>query len=445
LEHAHPPANVAVSLVDHPTLTPDRVSGESWPRTILYDGPVNRFGLTEVRVRGFRTFKDVRFRPGSISALVGEANAGKSNLLTAIRTLLDPDAPPLLPSDGIDGTDGSVRISGRMVGGARVSLKGTAHGSLERIGSAPVVFVPAALRGGRVLEPAADLAGTSSRAAGSLAAAMVELVSAGGGLAGESGTGPANALVRGIEACCDDGVEGLVILIEEPELYLRPQAQRYLYRLLREAASSGNQVIYSTHSPAFLNVARLEELVLVERRRSGYSTVTQPEALLADDEFRAQSEFDAERSELFLARAAVLVEGLTEKLALPFVFRALGYDPDREAISIVECGGKSNIPLFARVCAAVDVPFLAIHDRDASPGIQPSAEDVALNDLIAATSGIGRTVVLEPDFEAVAGLAGHRHKPMRAWGRFRSLGRGEIPPELTRVVEISVRLARAAE
>lgn len=235
-----------------------------------------------------------------------------------------------------------------------------------------------------------------------------------------------------------------MILIEEPELYLRPQAQRYLYRLLREAASSGNQVIYSTHSPAFLNVARLEELVFVERRRYGYSTVTQPEALPADDEFRAQSEFDAERSELFLARAAVLVEGLTEKLALPFVFRALGYDPDREAISIVECGGKSNIPLFARVCAAVGVPFVAVHDRDAPPGIPPSVEDVALNDLIAVTSGTGRTVVLEPDFEAVAGLSGHRHKPMRAWGRFRSLGREEFPPELARVVEISVNVARAA-
>jgi predicted ATP-dependent endonuclease of OLD family len=49
----------------------------------------------------------------------------------------------------------------------------------------------------------------------------------------------------------------------------------------------------------------------------------------------------------------VLVEGLTEKLVLPFVFSALGYDVDREAISIVECGGKPNIPLFARICRAV--------------------------------------------------------------------------------------------
>jgi hypothetical protein len=59
------------------------------------------------------------------------------------------------------------------------------------------------------------------------------------------------------------------------------------------------------------------------------------------------TEFDPARSELFLANAVVLVEGLTEKLVLPFVFAALGHDVDGEAISIIECGGKPNI-LFAR-------------------------------------------------------------------------------------------------
>ena len=68
------------------------------------------------------------------------------------------------------------------------------------------------------------------------------------------------------------------------------------------------------------------------------------------------SEFDAERSELFLARSAILVEGRTEKLVLPMLFAALGHDADRAQISIVECGGKSNIPVFARICKAVPDP-----------------------------------------------------------------------------------------
>jgi hypothetical protein len=77
--------------------------------------------------------------------------------------------------------------------------------------------------------------------------------------------------------------------------------------------------------------------------------IVQPGPLPADASFRALSEFDAERSELFLARAALLVEGQTEKLVFPFIFQALGHDADREAISIVECGGKPNMPLFARI------------------------------------------------------------------------------------------------
>ena len=103
-------------------------------------------------------------------------------------------------------------------------------------------------------------------------------------------------------------------------------------------------MVYSTHAPAFLNVGRLEELAFV-RSRSGApaSVVHQPGPFPAASDFRTLSEFDAERSELFLARAVLLVEGVTEKLDVPVAsFRALGHDADREAISIVECGGKAQ-------------------------------------------------------------------------------------------------------
>ena len=247
-------------------------------------------------------------------------------------------------------------------------------------------------------------------------------------------------MVAGLEAWRDAGHGGAILLMEDPELFLPPQAQRYLYRVLRSIAALGNQVIYSTHSPAFLNVVRLDELVFTERRPDVGTLLLQPEPLPADDEFRAYSEFDSSRSELFLARAAVLVEGLTEKLALPFVFGALGHDPDRERISIVECGGKGNIPLFAKISRAVGVPFVAVHDRDAPAGAEPSESERLLNAEIAAVAGDER-VELAPDFEGVAGIHGDRHKPARAWQRFAALGRGAIPEPLAEVVERAVALA----
>jgi predicted ATP-dependent endonuclease of OLD family len=239
-----------------------------------------------------------------------------------------------------------------------------------------------------------------------------------------------------------EGAQGLLLLIEEPELYLRPQAQRYLYRLLREFSLAGNQVIYSTHSPAFLNVTRLDELVFVERLPRTGTRVLQPEPVSADEDFRVMTEFDAARSELLLARAVVLVEGLTEKLVLPFVFSALGYDVDREAISIIECGGKPNLPLFARICRATGVPYVVVHDSDRQASGRLAAAERALNALIARTAGEERVVVLDSDFEAVAGLAGHRHKPERAWREFVERAPAAMPAQLVSAAELAISFVR---
>jgi predicted ATP-dependent endonuclease of OLD family len=296
-----------------------------------------------------------------------------------------------------------------------------------------MLFLPAALRSDEVLAAAAAVTGTAARA--------LELLQGRVGRGRRSAAASALAFIEGVESCCAAGVTGLVLLIEEPELFLRPQAQRYLYRLLRDFASAGNQAIYSTHAPAFLNVARLEELALVEHRPPGGTAIFQPKPLPADESFRALSEFDAERSELFLARAALLVEGRTEKLVFPFIFRMLGHDPDREAISIVECGGKPNIPLFARICDAVGVPCLVVHDRDAPPGRQPIPAERAVNAEIAEIAGAERTVVLEPDFEAVAGLVGHSHKPERAWRSF-AVGGQPAPGPLADAVHRVLALSR---
>ena len=361
-------------------------------------------------------------------ALVGGANVGKSNLLAAIRAALDPAAAPLAPGDAAADGDGTISIRVRLAGGTEFVLTespahGTVTGAVE-----PVLFLPADLRAGAVV------AGRST--SGDQASEAAEIFEQALGRPRSAAAGRALSLVDALESCCARGVAGLLLLIEEPELYLRPQAQRYLYRLLRELALGGNQAIYSTHSPAFLNVTRLDEIVFVERLPRTGTRALRPEPVSADDDFRVMTEFDAERGEIFLARAAVLVEGLTEKLVLPFVFSALGSDVDREAISIIECGGKPNIPIFARICRATGIPFVVVHDSDRKSSGRLVAAERALNALIAETAGEERVFVLDPDFEAVAGLAGNRRKPERAWREFAERGPAEMPLELVRVAEL---------
>ena len=359
--------------------------------------------IAELEVKGFRTARDVSFTPGAVCALVGEANAGKSNLLAAIRAVLDPDGAPLTETDIAQDDGAGISIRARLAGGGEVTLEGTpgrtTHAGREL--APPVVFFSAEARAAK-----------------------------------------ARSLVDAVKSSSFADKGGFVVLIEEPELFLRPQAQRYLYHVLRELALAGNQVIYSTHSPAFLTVTRMDELVFVERAPRRGTRALQPEPVTADEDFRVLTEFDAARGELFLAHAVLLVEGLTEKLVFPFVFSALGYDVDREVISIVECSGKPNLPLFARICGATRVPFVVVHDSDRKTSGKLGAADRALNELIAETAGEDRVVVLDPDFEAVAGLSGHRRKPERAWREFAERPAREMPPELVRVVELVMSCIR---
>jgi predicted ATPase len=391
--------------------------------------------LQTVRVRAYRSARDVELRLGPVTALIGEARSGKSNLLRAIRTLLDPAAPAPRRED-LHGRATSMTVEAVLAGGRRIDVTASPPEAprARRRGAPPVIFLPALHRAGPLLEPD----GGSERADEAVERFRAAL---GGRPEERSSSAGASALVAGIDACHVSSLSGVVFLIEEPELFLRPQTQRYLYRRLRALAAAGNQVLYSTHAPAFLNVARLEELVLVRYSRRRGTHLVQPEPLGADEAFRIVSEFDAERSELFLARSAILVEGRTEKLVLPTIFAALGHDADRAQVSIVECGGKSNIPVFAEICKTCRIPFVVVHDRDAKQGEQPIPQEVELNRLIARIAGRKRVIVLEPDFEGVTGLRGHSNKPERAWNHFSRPG-AEVPEPLVRVVELALDAAR---
>jgi hypothetical protein len=394
-----------------------------------------RFGITEVVVKGFRSARDVSFSPGPVCALVGEANAGKSNLLAAIRAVLNPAAAPLTAADAADVGGGPISIRVRLAGGAEAALEGSPgrHVISGPESLPPVLFLPAGASADAVLADGGP--------GGAAAAPALRIFR--GTLARDPSTSTAQALtvIDALESCCLAGLSGLILLIEEPELYLPPQAQRYLYRLLRKFSLAGNQTIYSTHSPAFLNVVGLDQLIFVERVSRAGTRVLQPEPVTPDDDFRVMTEFDAARSELFLARAVVLVEGLTEKLVLPFVFAALGHDVDREGISIIECGGKPNLPLFARICTATGIPYVIVHDSDRRASGKLVAAERALNALIAESAAEGHIVVLDPDFEAVAGLAGHSRKPERAWREFASRPSAAMPEPLVRAAELAISLA----
>jgi predicted ATPase len=392
--------------------------------------------LSRISIQGYRAVRELEFVPGSVCALVGEASSGKSTVLTAIWTLLEAAAPPPTIDDVSRGASGGrIHLEAKIDRGGSIFLDARPPDTLNlnRAGAPPVLFLPANRRPRTLVAPAT----------GTGAADVSELFrpplpdhhwsAADGGL----------QLVMGMERLVASGLRRFVLLIEEPELYLSPHSQRHLSRLLRTLAQRGNQILYSTHAPVFLSVDRLEELALVRHTADLGTTLHQPPALPEAESFRALSEFDSDRAELFLARAALLVEGRTEKLTFPLVFEALGVEADKEGIIVLECGGKGNMPLFARICNACGIPYVIVHDRDAPAGHRPVDSELVVNRQILDVAGRRRTVVLVPDFEVVSGVntRGRSRKPHRAYRRY--TGNGDVPEPLRKAVEKVLQSARA--
>jgi predicted ATPase len=390
--------------------------------------------LRRISIQGYRAARELEFEPGSLVALVGEASSGKSTVLTAIWTLLEAAAPPPTIEDVSRGTTGRIHLEAELERGSIfLDARPPDTLNLNRAGAPPVLFLPANLRSRTMVAPAT----------GTGAADVVELLrppraehhwsAADGGL----------ALVQGMERLVASKLRKFVLLIEEPELYLSPHAQRHLYRVLRSLAQHGNQILYSTHAPVFLSVDRIEELAFVRHTSDEGTSLFQPEPLAEAESFRALSEFDSDRAELFLARAALLVEGRTEKMTFPLVFDALGIEADKEGVLVLECGGKGNILLFARICNHCDIPYVVVHDRDAPEGRRPVESERVMNRQIQEVAGRRRTVVLVPDFEAVSGVdsRGRGHKPRNAYRRYR--GNGDVPEPLKLAIEKVLLAARA--
>jgi predicted ATP-dependent endonuclease of OLD family len=361
--------------------------------------------LTQVSTRGVPGLPDVDVRLSPVTALVGPRGAGKSRLLAAIAWLLrghphltaDGRAAPYVAAD-VDSVAAQRRVErGR--------------------GSSPDQPLPTV---------------TYLTARDRLAP-----LEAGGG--GGTNAGQADALVEVIERRCRERTTGEVLLIEEPELMLTPQAQRYLYRQLRTYAEL-NQVIYSTRSPGLVDPIYHQEIVRLDRTRAGFGIRRAPRAIMSDeDRLRLAAEFDRERGEMFFATAVVLVEGQTERQSLPLIFRALGHDPDALGISITEVGGKGNLTLAARLLRELRIPHLIVFDADTG---QPGEES---NAVIRSSARGAPTFALEPDFEAVAGIHSHEDKVLHAWRRFHDARPAEVPAEFRRIVATAIRLARVEE
>lgn len=171
----------------------------------------------------------------------------------------------------------------------------------------------------------------------------------------------------------------VLLLVEEPELYLHPQAIARVREALRTLSTGRFQVVVSTHSPLMLELDDLPSTVLVARvapqptvvrtsLREGLSSV------LADapSQSRLLMEMSNAQHILFSDRV-LLAEGQTETRVLPAVFtRLMGRALDAERIGIVGPGGSGQLHKCLAVLKAMGVSVRAVADLDYALRTAPS-------------------------------------------------------------------------
>lgn len=192
----------------------------------------------------------------------------------------------------------------------------------------------------------------------------------------EVGAGMQNLILVSIFQTYAELMGGKAILaIEEPEIYLYPQAQRELYKTFQNL-SRNTQIFYTTHNPNFVDAVRAYEIeILCKDKDRGTYNLTKSRHVTKEhvekDKFRIYTHFNTERNEIFFAKKVILVEGASDKILWTTLLEEKwGIDIDREGISIIECGGKGGVVYFIGVCKLMGITdYFAIWDQDAEEQI----------------------------------------------------------------------------
>ena len=153
-----------------------------------------------------------------------------------------------------------------------------------------------------------------------------------------------------------------VLLLEEPEAHLHPQAQKQLYIQLQDF---NGQKIVSTHSANIISQADPEQLILF-KKNNGETKVTRFDASLFKEEEinKIKREILKSKGELLFSNCVVLCEGITEEIELPIYFeKYFGVNPNYYGITIIGVGGR-NYSTFIKLLDMFSIKWFILSDGE---------------------------------------------------------------------------------
>lgn len=161
-----------------------------------------------------------------------------------------------------------------------------------------------------------------------------------------------------------------LLLIDEPELYLHPQAIEQVRASLKRLSKHGYQVVFSTHSPQMIPAEDVKNTLLIKKCEDGTKARKTIKQAVSEVERNHSSQYQLlfsleNASQILFSESVVLTEGLTEKRLLPIIYEAHTKQTfGQSKIALVAQGSVDNTINAMNVLTTMGIPCKAIVDLD---------------------------------------------------------------------------------
>lgn len=166
----------------------------------------------------------------------------------------------------------------------------------------------------------------------------------------------------------------LVILYDEPGLYLHVKAHKDILDLFKELTAAGHQVIYSTHSPSLINTSTLHNIGLVLNTKDIGTLVEGLTTSKINTDYKQDAlQPVAEAMGLeplkdfsVLSKRNVLVEGLSDFWYFQSIAKVLGRMQEYRFVPAIGIKGTHVYHLIS-FCVGYGLDWLLVMDNGANP------------------------------------------------------------------------------
>lgn len=175
-----------------------------------------------------------------------------------------------------------------------------------------------------------------------------------------------------------------LLLIDEPEICLHPNAIREACNVLYDLPTAGNwQVMVTTHSPIFIDFSKDNTtIVKVEKIADGQTrgtTVFRPDKVQLEDDDKKNLKLlnicDPYVAEFFFGGKVIVVEGDTEYTAFNYVKRQK--PEEYKNVNIIRARGKATIVSLIKVLNHFGSNYAVLHDSDTPRLITKKGKEMA--------------------------------------------------------------------